>query len=1383
MDLPWGRHRERHAIRSQSILTILLLVAPTGIAFGEHSGPYGQTMERDLVIVPLKDEASTYLGTLVGFTENIGQLADDNVRFYSSSEAGAVLFYDDHLSFIDNEEDGQSLSEEGSATLERSVTDIFFEEGDAEAVIGRDLRPGVTNYLIGRDSGDWVTGVRTYGRVTYLDVWDGIDLIYNIQNSRLKYDVLVRPGGDADDIRLRAEGHRSLSVTPDGALIIRTTLGEIWEKPPVAFTDGDPGNQVDCDFVQLGTSKYGFSVGDYDRTSPLVIDPLVNSTYLGGTGREHADSIALDGEGNVMVVGYTRSLDFPVTGGALNNITSGGAIAFVSVLDADLSQLLYSTYIGGNDWDYGCDVGVDPSGNIYVAGITTSTNFPVTNGAFQEDNAGGGDVFVSKISSDGTRLLYSTLIGGSAKDYASYLPAVSLVIDDVGAAYLSGSTASFNFPTTAGSTNTSLAGGEDAYICKLHPSGGSLVFSTYLGGTSYEYSYDLAVSDTGVSFICGATGSMDLPTTFGTYQEDHTGDWMDIFVCALSSDGTYLEYLTYVGSWGNDDARSIAVDGNGAVYVHGFTSGPDFPTTTGAFQETPPGNGDTVLFKIDPDGEELEYSTHLGGTNYEEGGDIAIDHLGNAYVSGRTGSTDFPTTPGCDQKVLKGSYDAYVSVLSSELDELKFSTYLGVAGLDAPTGLAFDGNASLYVCGMTGSIGFPTTDDAYQRTFGGDYDGFITRYLLDVIDPVADAGPDIIIDQHETVGFNGSSSWDNLGIAKFSWSFNYRGNEAVLGGASPSFTFDDAGHYVVNLTIEDLVGNIAWDLMNVTVMDITPPVAVAGLNVTITQYNTVVFDGSGSSDNVGLTGWKWAFQYSGTEVTLIGPAPSFLFQNAGIYEVTLNVTDLAGNWAQDYIIVTVVDITAPVADAGRDLRIDQHETVDFDGTGSHDNIAVANWTWTFIYGGENIILIGPDPTFTFDIPGDYDIGLRVRDDEGNWDEDGIVVEVTDTERPIAAAGEDLTIDQDQTIVFDGASSSDNVGIVSFEWSFDYDNTTIRLAGSGPNFFFHTAGTYTVMLVVNDETGNWASDFVTVTVMDVTVPMADAGMDKVVDQHQVVIFDGSGSWDNSGIIRWTWEFSYKDTVFTLGGVKPSFLFDEAGDYEVILTVSDMYENEDSDVLSVTVIDITPPVPVPGEDQTVPQHTTVELNGTGSSDNIGIEQWEWSLVQGGAKVTLPGEIQSFIFTIPGSYQVTLTVVDEAGNVARADMTVVVRDTTPPVATALEDRTVDAGTRESFDGSASTDNVMITSYEWTIEFEGSSSPDMLVGEVIVYSFDRSGEYEITLTVSDAEGNVDTQTFTVTAEGGISMVLVLAIVIIVVLVATVLLLKMKKGGEEQSP
>jgi PKD repeat protein len=1245
--------------------------------------------------------------------------------------------------------------------------------------VGRQALPWVSNFFLGSDSSRWRTGVLSYQEVVFEGLYEGIDLVYRLGPSGIKYDFVVAPGADPDIIEVRVNGHKSLDIR-ERVLVVSTAAGEIVDSGILAFYADAPGEGVGCSFELRGPDTYGFHLSTFDDTRALVIDPLVFSTFLGTHMDDYARDMDVDSEGNPIVCGVTESNTFPTSVGAYDNDFDGEIDSFVTKLAANGSAILWSTFIGGGDSDSIEAMHLSKTEDIFIGGVTDSFDFPVSPSALQP-NMGGGwvDAFVCKLSEDGTDLLYSTYIGGSGYEWV-----YSITGDDNGCAYLTGSTAVYDndnsstgFPTTLGAFQTNASGYDDGFVCKLNPTGSYLVYSTYLGADESDEIYSIAIDNQRCAYVCGYTNSPGFPNTTGALRTTLEGR-EDAFVTVLDADGSDVNYSTFLGGNANDYGAVILLDYEGNPIVMGTTDSADFPVTNGAFQTKLKGNDDTFVAKLSSDLSSMICATYIGGAEDDEPYNADLDMNGNVVIIGDTSSSDFPTTARAAQTKIGGEVDLFVTKLNTNYSKLIYSTFLGGANDDYSYGVGTYGEWFVYACGGSNSAGYPVTTGAYQTILKGQDDAIVTKLTMDIIAPTAVAGDDVFIDQHQTVMFNGTASWDNLGIVNFTWTFKYNASDVTLYDTVPSFVFHTVGWYVVTLTVEDVSGHKGKDDLNVTVRDITPPLADAGINRVIRQYETVTFDGSASSDNVAVVNWTWNFTYRGGMVHLFGPNPTFTFDQAGEFVVNLTVRDSVGLNATDVLRVRVHDITPPEAVAGEDMVVDQHVTVQFDGALSSDNTGITNWTWSFVHGGVPVSLYGPSPTFLFEYAGIYTVVLRVKDAEGNLDIDDLKVEVLDTTDPVANAGSDKVINQGQTVKFDGKGSTDNVGIVSYEWTFTYDTVPITRSGPSPDFTFGLAGSYEIALTVTDAMGNEGADVIVITVLDITAPVADAGPDITTDQHEEVNFDGSGSTDNVGVVSCTWRFYHAGEDHLLTGFTSTFTFEEVGVYNVTMTVLDAEGNSQVDFMEVTVRDITLPVAVAGEDQTVDQYLSADFDGSGSTDNVGVEQWQWSFEYDGHPVVLVGRVQTFEFDFPGVYEVTLTVTDLAGNSASSSLTLTVKDTTRPYARAQGDLTVEAGGRVTFDASASSDNVGIVRWVWTFK-EGGKTVE-LEGETVGHTFDEAGEYDVTLTVYDDDGNMAVQTFTVTVEGAswLPWVAVVAVVAVVVIMAIVMLRRRSAGG-----
>ena len=707
------------------------------------------------VEVPKQQALDLYASVPLAFTLNEGQVSEQ-VAFVAGGGGATIFFTPEGTTFLLSRQKREVVS----ARQGKMPGMLAFEHGpwmDVETrrrelyalkvrfvganpnpeIIGEDRLPWDNNYFIGNDPSRWRTGVPNYRKIRLRNLYDGIDLVYYGNNKRLKYDFVVESGADPSQIVLAYEGAEDLGLTPEAELEVQTPLGKLVERKPYAYqvVNGET-LRVDVSYKpQPRTAAAGrshalaFSLGSYDRTSRLYIDPeLVYSTYLGGAGADHAFAIAVDGAGNVYVTGHTNSADFPTTAGALDRDSNGGYDAFVSELNADGSAIVFSTYLGGGERDEAYGIAVDGAGDVYLTGATQSGDFPTTAGALDRDYHGGehsGDAFVSKLSASGSSLVFSTYLGGGADD-AAY----GIAVDGAGNVYVAGGTCSGNFPTTSGALDRDLSGWEDAFVTKLSREGNTLVFSTYLGGSHYDYACGLAVDGAGNVYVTGDAFSVDFPTTPGAFDRDRNGpdQGYDVFISKLSPQGSALVFSTYLGGSYYDNASGIAVDDAGNVYVAGTTWSGDFPTTAGALGRDPIGGYDAFVSKLNADGSRLVFSTYLGGRDDDAAYDIVVDGSGNVYVPGSTDSWDFPTTSGALDRDYNGGYrDAFISKLSPDGSALVFSTYLGGVDRDEASCIAVDDAGNVYVTGRTFSEDFPTTPGALDETRSAYFDAFVCK--------------------------------------------------------------------------------------------------------------------------------------------------------------------------------------------------------------------------------------------------------------------------------------------------------------------------------------------------------------------------------------------------------------------------------------------------------------------------------------------------------------------------------------------------------------------------------------------------------------------------------------------------------------------------------
>lgn len=668
-------------------------------------------------------------GLALAFEPNVGQ-TDERVRFVSRGP-GFTLFLTDH---------GAVLSLPGAAS-ERPVPDVLRLSLDGAGETRDRVRAGPvsgrSHYFLGADPAGWHVDVPRHESVAFGGVYPGIDLVYYGNPDRLELDFVVAPGADPGAIRLRLEGQERAEIGAGGELSLRLAASDVVLGAPFAYQDGPAGRRTvearytvggDGDGEGDGSGLVGFEVGAFDPALPLVIDPVLYpilhySTFLGGSDAESGRGVATVGR-SAVVTGWTASVDFPVEG-SLQPPPGGDFDVFVARLNDTGTHLSYATYLGGSGDDFGADVAVAAGGEVFVAGSTTSSDFPVS-GAPQPGYGGVRDAFVAKLSANGARLVYATYLGGGAFDVG-----LGIALDGGSRAYVCGHTLSTDFPT-ANALQPVYGGGAgpvggDAFVSVLDSTGANLDFSSFFGGSDNEQGRDVAVDAAGNFVLVGTTPSDDLQL-MNAFQPMRAGG-LDAFVTVFAAGGTGLLYSTYVGGTDRDFASGVCTDPNGNVYVVGDTSSVDFPVSA-AVQPTLSGPCDAFVTVVKPGGIP-GFSTYLGGSDLDLGMRCALDQQMNVLIAGETFSADFPVRFPVQRRFAGGSSDGFVTRLTPQ-GALAYSSYLGGNGFEFAAGIAVDADGHAIVVGdAAASTNFPIVHPVQPDFGGGPTDAFVSKMCVD----------------------------------------------------------------------------------------------------------------------------------------------------------------------------------------------------------------------------------------------------------------------------------------------------------------------------------------------------------------------------------------------------------------------------------------------------------------------------------------------------------------------------------------------------------------------------------------------------------------------------------------------------------------------------
>ncbi|MFW9990808.1 MAG: SBBP repeat-containing protein [Candidatus Odinarchaeota archaeon] len=867
------------------LLMVLLLACIPGI----HSGMNGEKKTAGLTAAEgYQDEIQgevrrnvekTLGGFNSGFVENKGQ-KNEEICFYTENTWLSLGFAASEVKFI-HHGSGMNTPEipvAGEKEQETGTTDTTFSLNFPGSKVVEPAGEGATgacsNYFLGTEK---YVNNQYYGKVIYRGLYDNIDLVYGLKDGQIKYEFFVYPGGRVEDIQLQWNGpvtlklqNGDMQITVQSRTVDREDYSSgfsFTDTAPVSYQSLARNEPVEGSFKLLGEQTYGFNVPDYDQNELLIIDPLLltYSTYVSGGDDDVGYDIAVDATGHVYVTGWAYSTDFP-TLNAYSQTSGGSREVFVFKLSPGGNNLIYSTYIGGTNQDCSSGIAVASNGHAYVTGWTYSTDFPTSANAYDQTGDGSTgvcDVFFCVLSAGGNLLLYSTYVSGTSYDAAR-----RIAVDSAGDAYITGETVSTNFPNTTNAFQDD-KGDVDGFVLKLSPdANGSddLLYSTYIGGSSFDSCTDVAIDSSGNAYVSGYTNSADFPTTVNAYQENKRGGY-DGFVLKLSPGGNGVNdllYSTYIGGSNDDQGRSIAVDSDGNAYVTGGTKSIDFDVLN-AYNSTGDGStatNDAFVCKLPPGGNTLLYSTYIAGSSGDYGTGIAVDAAGCVYIIGETTSADFPSV-NAFQEDLAGSTDVYVSKLSPGGNSLIYSTYIGGSGGDytgVQSGDAFlagsiavDSEENVYITGNTYSDDFPAVNayDAVGDADIGIRDAFVSK--LSYYTPPAqprDLSAAVTADQQILLVWSPPADDGNLPVS------SYRVNRSTTSGSGYSFLARVTGTvyldptavpgttYYYRVTAVNVVGeSLASNEVMVTIPAEPVPVNIptAPVNLTCTAGENIVY--------------------------------------------------------------------------------------------------------------------------------------------------------------------------------------------------------------------------------------------------------------------------------------------------------------------------------------------------------------------------------------------------------------------------------------------------------------------------------------------------------------------------------------------------------------
>jgi PKD repeat protein len=1053
----------------------------------------------------------------VQFIKNVGQ-SPDIIRYQAKSQGFSFDFTNTGMLVSGLPVKDSTVNESEIKPLE-----VTLEGAHASGIEPLDELPGYANFLVGRNESEFMTHVPWYGSIRYDGVLPGINLTYSGAKGTLKREYEVSPGADPLAIRLRYAGAENISISSDGSLLVSTLFGNLTEAAPVTYQiDNGVRTEVPSKYILLEDGLVGFSIGEYNRSIPLVIDPYLEySTFLGGDLEDYGWAIAMDSSGSAYVTGTTSSWNFTLVNPINVNapITYNGTYwhysrdAFVTKINqttGNNASIEFSTFLGGEYSDFGQGIAVDSLKNMYVTGYTYSDDFPVLlpvqNGGRLH---GMADAFVTKIRADGANLWYSSYLGGNFDDKAN-----GITVDSLGAAYLTGSTVGNspmkqpeqNFPTTSGAyqtaPNTNAVMG-DAFASKISPTGNSLEYSTYISGDNQDVGNGITVDGMGSVYVVGTTSSSNLlPSGVPGYQKTLKGS-QDAFLFKMTfAAGSPPAYATYLGgSTGYDYGEAVAVDSAHSAYVTGATASTDFPVTTYAKQKTKGWqydffDKDAYVTKFSTDGASLLYSTYLGGSSEEWGYGIAVDSLGRAYVTGYTKSESFPKYDSIKSVTYSGDQDGFLTCVNADGSNWVYSTVFGGSQAEVSHGVAVsaDGNTTL----LTGWTSSPSIFNLVSGTSCTNDCFPVLRFINQATYPP---------------GLN----------------WYYGGN---LSGVGDTTTFDA---FVMKFGRSSLL-----------------PLFSANLTCGAIPLTVNFTDLSGSSANIVQRIWNFG---DGTYNTTGSVAQNVVhtYTTYGTFPVTLTLYSYSGSAISDPITITACNpyLTANYSVLGFNSSVDPiyvpwKTPITFAGNA---NFTPSSWDWNFDDSLANVT--GQNQVRQFTTQRNYNVTLTARG--GCCGNVSIARNITAVAPPLADftnATQRLNICPGDSVTFTDMSYNSSLYGPPSAWLWDFGDGHTSTAQNPTNIYLHS-GTYTVSLIVTNVAG---TSLPAVKTGFVTVKgEIDAGFDADVKTGLAPLTVNFT--DRSTGLPTAWEWDFGDGTAHAFTQNATHTYTSTGRFDVNLTIWD------------------------------------------------------------------------------------------------------------------------------------------------------------------------------------------------------------------------------------